>query len=160
MSGCSIRAASQAGAYLLRLEGDVRLTMCTALDEYFQRIFKDPEFASVSVDVTRAQGLDSTTLGMLAKLAIETHQRFHFKPAIYSCDAGIERLLHSMGFRQLFDLRQGDCDALTAEEEIPQVAASEDAVKARVLEAHRTLMALSEDNNQAFKDLVRTLEAS
>ena len=71
MSDCRICAASDGGAHILRLEGDVRLTMCTALDNYFQNIFSQPDFVSVWVDLTEAKGLDSTTLGMLAQLAIQ-----------------------------------------------------------------------------------------
>ena len=56
MSECRIRAASDEGIHLLQLEGDVRLTMCTALDEYCDRIFNDPAFVSVTIDVTKASG--------------------------------------------------------------------------------------------------------
>ena len=82
MSDCRICAASNDGAHVLKLEGDVRLTMCTALDQYFQSMFAEPGFVSVWVDVTEADGLDSTTLGMLAQLAIQTRERFAFRPAI------------------------------------------------------------------------------
>ena len=79
MSDCRICAASNEGAHVLKLEGDVRLTMCTALDQYFQSMFAEPGFMSVWVDVTEADGLDSTTLGMLAQLAIQTKERFDFR---------------------------------------------------------------------------------
>jgi len=97
---------------------------------------------------------------MLAKLAIRTHELFGFKPALYSSDAGINRLLQSMGFSQLFELHSEACCGLNTEADIPLVAASEDQVKAKVIEAHRTLMAMSEANHDAFEDLVKTLEAS
>ena len=34
-----ILAATHDGAYLIRLEGDVRLTLCTTIDDYFQKMF-------------------------------------------------------------------------------------------------------------------------
>lgn len=142
---------------MLKLEGDVRLVMCTALDEYFERMFAEPGFLSVWVDVTDATGLDSTTLGMLAKLAISTEARFGFRPAIFSCDPSIDRLLQAMGFGQLFDLRSGRCD-VACTTDLPARNASEDEVRERVIDAHRTLMGLSDANRAAFKDLVRTLE--
>ena len=77
-----ILAAHHDGAYVLRLEGDVRLTLCTTIDEYFQRMFDDPEFASVWVDLCGAEGIDSTTLGMLAKLALQVEEKFVFQPGI------------------------------------------------------------------------------
>ena len=160
MSDCRISAASEQGVHLLRLEGDVRLTMCTALDEYCERIFNDLKFASVAVDVTHATGLDSTVLGMLAKLALNTKERFGFKPRLYSTNAGIDRLLQAMGFAQLFELCNCGNDEASAAEPLPLAPATEAQVREKVIEAHRTLMAMSVENQAAFEDLVRTLEES
>ena len=102
MSDCRICAASNDGAHVLKLQGDVRLTMCTALDQYFQSMFAEPDFVSVWVDVTEADGLDSTTLGMLAQLAIQTKERFDFRPAIFSTNPSIDRLLDTMGCSKWF----------------------------------------------------------
>lgn len=142
---------------MLKLEGDVRLTMCTALDQYFKNIFADPHFVSVWVDVTEADGLDSTTLGMLAQLAIQTKERFGFRPAIFSTNPSINRLLDTMGFDQLFERRAELCSAGEGAE-IPAVHCEEGAVRDKVLAAHRTLMSLNQHNAGAFRDLVRTLE--
>ncbi len=158
MRGGRIRVGTDQGAYVLRLEGDVRLTMCTALDEYFQKIFKDPNFVSVWVDLTQAIGIDSTTLGMLAQLALKTQEQFHFKPAIFSCDPGINRLLQSMGFEQLFDLRSDHCSDSGSDLDIPAIESTEGQVRAKVLAAHKTLMSLNAANRAAFQDLVKTLE--
>ena len=158
MTGCRISAAKNLGAHLLRLEGDVRLVMCTALEEYFERVFNDQEFLSVWVDVTGATGLDSTTLGMLAKLAIKTHEKFGFRPTIFSANPGIDRLLQTMGFAQLFDVRNEACEGYT--HDIPAHPSTESEIRERVIEAHKTLMAMSEANRDAFQDLVRTLEAT
>lgn len=159
MSDCRIRAASDRGAHVLRLEGDVRLTLCTALDDYFERIFADPGFTSVWVDLTGATGVDSTTLGMLAQLALKTEAKYGFKPTIYATDSGINRLLRSMGFEQLFDLRTDPCLSCDCSE-LPAAVPAEHEIKDKVIAAHRTLMSLSSDNEAAFSDLVRTLEAS
>lgn len=158
MTGCRISAAKNQGAHLLRLEGDVRLVMCTALEEYFERVFNDQDFLSVWVDVTGATGLDSTTLGMLAKLAIKTHEKFGFRPTIFSANPGIDRLLQTMGFAQLFDVRNEACEGYT--HDIPAHPSTESEIRERVIEAHKTLMAMSEANRDAFQDLVRTLEAT
>ncbi len=158
MSECRICAASNAGAHVLKLEGDVRLTMCTALDQYFQSMFAEPDFVSVWVDVTEADGLDSTTLGMLAQLAMQTKERFDFRPAIFSTNPSINRLLDTMGFDQLFERRAECCNTDEGVAEIPAVPCEEGEVKKQVLAAHRTLMAMNDSNAGAFRDLVRTLE--
>lgn len=155
-----ILVASHNGAYVIRLEGDVRLTLCTTIDDYFQRMFEDPEFASVWVDLCKAEGLDSTTLGLLAKLALTVKEKFGFQPAIYSCDPGINRLIKSMGFQRLFELREEACSSPEEEAALPLVEGSEASVKEKVIEAHRVLMGLSADNQARFKDLLAVLERS
>ena len=155
-----ILAANHHGAYMIRMVGDVRLTLCTTIDEFFQHIYEDPEFASVWVDLCDAEGIDSTSLGLLAKLALEVKERFGFAPAIYSCDPGINRLLKSMGFQRLFELHEESCGKSGEVSEIPTVEGSEELVKEKVIEAHRVLMDLSEENRSRFKDLVNALEHS
>ncbi len=153
-----ILAASQNGAYVIRFEGDVRLTLCTTIDDYFDKMFDDPAFASVWVDLCSAEGLDSTTLGLLAKLALTVKERFGFQPAIYSCDPGINRLIRSMGFQRLFDVREEVCGNPEEIAAIPVVEGSELAVKDKVIEAHKALMELNPVNRARFKDLLTALE--
>ena len=153
-----ILAASHDGAYVIRLEGDVRLTLCTTIDEYFQQMFEDPDFASVWVDLCEAEGIDSTTLGLLAKLALKVEEKFGFQPAIFSCDPGINRLLKSMGFQRLFELHEEACCGPDDVQDIPIVEGSEAAVRDKVIEAHRVLMDLSDENRARFKDLMTALE--
>jgi len=153
-----ILAASHNGAYVIRFEGDVRLTLCTTIDDYFQKMFDDPAFASVWVDLCSAEGLDSTTLGLLAKLALTVKERFGFQPAIYSCDPGINRLIKSMGFQRLFELREEVCGNPEEAVAIPAVEGSESEVKDKVIEAHKVLMELSSENRARFKDLLTALE--
>ncbi len=156
-----ILAASHHGAYVIRLEGDVRLTLCTTIDDYVQHMFADPEFASVWVDLCDAEGIDSTTLGQLAKLALTARERFGFSPAIYSCNPGINRLLLSMGFQKLFELHEEACCDPHDIREIPVVAGGdEEAVREQVIEAHRVLMGLNQANRDRFKDLMAVLERS
>ena len=155
-----ILAATHNGSYVIRLVGDVRLTLCNSMDDFFEHMFADPEFVSVWVDLCDAQGIDSTTLGLLAKLALRIKENFGFKPAIYSCDPGINRLLRSMGFHRLFELHEESCSNPADITEIPQVAGNQDLVKQKVIEAHRILMSLSDENRDRFKDLLTALQRS
>src|SRR6056300_1166115 len=100
-----IQAAHQDGAYLLRLVGDVRVTLCATFDDFLDKMFSDEQFASVNIDLCQAEGIDSTSLGLLAKLAIQAEQRFGLKPVIFSSNPSITRILESMGFEAVFDIR-------------------------------------------------------
>ena len=59
------------GVYVLRFEGDVRVTLSGSFDHYMERILVDGSLDSVLVDLTDAIAIDSTSLGVLAKLSIK-----------------------------------------------------------------------------------------
>ncbi|WOJ94452.1 STAS domain-containing protein [Congregibacter variabilis] len=158
MSEGQVLAAQENGAYVLRLVGDVRLTLCASIEDYVDNMLNDPDFSSVWVDLCDAEGIDSTTLGQLAKLAMSVQQRFGFRPAIYCCDTGINRLLASMGLDRLFEMHEKTCCATGSGQSIPMVPGSEDDVREKVLAAHRALMDVSPDNRARFSELVATLE--
>lgn len=153
-----ILAADHHGAYALKLIGDVRVNLCSTIDDYLEHMFDDPEFQSVLVDLCEADGIDSTTLGLLAKLALRARKEYGFKPVIYSCRTGINRLLQSMAFGKLFDIRQESFVNGSVIKEIPAVNDEPDVVREKVIEAHRVLMDVSEENRDRFTDLVTALE--
>lgn len=153
-----IQAAHQNGAYLIRLVGDVRVTLCATFDDFLEKMFSDEQFASVNIDLCRAEGIDSTSLGLLAKLAIQAQQKFAFKPIIFSSNVSITRILESMGFDAVFDIRHYSPSEEPLVEELPQVNLSEGEVCKKVVEAHRILMGLNDDNKAKFRDLIDVLE--
>jgi len=147
------------GVYVILYEGDVRLTLCTAVDGYIQKMFADPQFRSVVVDLTGTESIDSTSLGVLAKLSIQAEKQFGFRPTLVSTNQDVTRILFSMGFDDVFTLVE---EPLHHEEqlgELPILDTTEADMRQRVLDAHRTLMAMNEHNREAFHDLVATLEA-
>ncbi len=155
-----ILVAQQGGAFVIKLAGDVRLTFCTTLDEFFDRMFADPQFASVIIDLCEAENIDSTTLGQLAKLAITAKRIHRLVPVVLSSNPNITRILRSMGFERVFDIREQRplTDAQLAEFH-PPWRAGESAVHDKVLDAHRVLMGMNEQNQAQFRELVCALES-
>lgn len=160
MQSGKILVANQSGAYLLKLVGDVRLSFCTVLDDYLERMFTAPDFASVIIDLTGAENIDSTTLGQLAKVAIAAKQRHGLQPVILSTNPDITRVLDAMGFGRVFDIRHELPNTTEQLAELPLVSGTEAGVCEQVLEAHRVLMGMNEQNRAQFQELVCALEAS
>lgn len=154
-----ILVAEREGAFVLKLVGDVRLTFCTALDDFLERMFDAPNFASVIVDVTEAENIDSTTLGQLAKVAVSAERRFSLRPVIVSTNPDISRILDTMGFGRVFDIHHQLPRTEEQLGELPMVDGTEAAVRDTVLDAHRVLMGLSADNRAQFRELVCALES-
>lgn len=155
-----ILVASQGGAFVIKLVGDVRLTFCTALDDFFERMFAAPGFVSVIIELCQAENIDSTTLGQLAKVGIAARNRHHFTPVIFSTSPDISRILHSMGFEKIFDIRHERPRTDKELGELPVAEGTESGVRDKVIDAHRVLMGLNENNRAQFNELVCALEAS
>lgn len=159
MSEGQILAACKDGAYVLRLKGDVRVTLCSTFDEFLEQMFGDPVFKSVTIDLCQAEGIDSTSLGLLAKLAIQSQKRFQFKPVIFSSNASITRILDSMGFSAVFDIRPYELSCDKELQALPQVVEGEGEICLKVIDAHRILMGMNPENEAKFKGLVEALES-
>ncbi len=154
-----IQFAESEGTFVLKFIGDVRLTLCAALDAYIEKIFSALTFESIVIDLTETHGIDSTSLGLLAKLSILSNNRVGLLPTLVSTHDDMNRLLQSMGFDQIFNIVAESTPTDTELHDLPGQMLSEDQVKDRVLEAHRILMDLNEHNRAAFTDLVGTLES-
>lgn len=154
-----ILVGSHDGVYLLLFEGDVRLTLCSAVDGYIDKMFHNPGFKSVVVDLSATEGIDSTSLGVLAKLSIQAEKLFGFQPTLISTRRDITRILLSMGFDDVFNIVEAPLEHDHQLGELTQVDATDEEMRLKVLEAHRTLMDLNEANRATFHDLVETLES-
>lgn len=154
-----ILVAQHQGTFVIKLVGDVRLTLCTTIDEYFERMFSSPDFTGVLIDLSEAECIDSTSLGLLAKLAVQARQRYRLVPIIISPNPDITRLLDSMGFDKVFHICESARPSDEALGELPVVSADEESVRHKIIEAHRALMALNDKNRETFSSLVTTLEA-
>ena len=160
MSTGRIQYAEEQGTFVLKFIGEVRLTLCSALDATIEHIFAAPDFNAIVIDLTEAYNIDSTTLGLLAKLSILSRQKSGLLPTLVTVHPDISRLLDSMGFDQVFNIVNSPLPCPDCLEDLPSQDLSEELVKAKVLEAHRILMSMNESNRAAFHDLVNALEQS
>ena len=94
----------------------------------------------------------------MAKISILYKERFDSLPTIISTNPDINRILQSMGFDQVFYIVKELVSHLEYLDELPQKTVDESEMKQRVIEAHRLLMSLNENNREAFQDLVQNLE--
>jgi len=158
MNSGKILVAKKQGVYVLKFLGDVRLTLCAALDIFVERMLSDRELRAVFIDLSDTQGIDSTSLGFIAKIAIATQKYCNWKPTIISTNPDITRILLSMGFDAVFQIIDQPIDDAEILSEIEMLECSEAQAKEKVLEAHRILMGLNDQNKAKFQELVEMLE--
>lgn len=164
MNSGTIKIADHDGVYVIKMEGDVRLTLCLSFDEFIEGILSQDNYSSVIFDLTHAQAIDSTTLGLMAKISIKASQHSHDLPLVVTDNPSITRILVSMGFDDIFRLVEKAEFVISDESAesfiISEKNGNETEVKKKVLEAHRLLMGLNEQNQETFKELVETLESN
>lgn len=146
------------GTEVIKMVGDVRLTLCVSFDKFIDNLFNGAPPCKIVFDLTHASSVDSTTLGLMAKMAILSRERCDHVPVVFSTNATVNRLLDTMGFDDIFDIIHENYQDTSACETLQASDIDEESAKERVLEAHSILMQLNETNRQTFRDLVKTLE--
>ena len=158
-----IKAAFNSGVFVLKLCGDVRLTLCATLDTQAQRLAETPGLQAVMIDLREATNVDSTALGFLAKVAMAGKGRLEQPPTIIADNPDVRQMLDVMGFARFFTLMeaplQPSATLNSSMQDLPAEPADEEGLRTRILEAHRILMHMNEHNREQFQPLVEMLEA-
>jgi hypothetical protein len=121
-------------------------------------MFENNMFKTVIIDLSETQCIDSTSLGQLAKISILYKEKLGQVPTIISTSDDINRILSSMGFDSVFHIVNELVSKVEYLDELPVEAVNEGEMKSRVLEAHKFLMDMNQNNRDAFQDLVNSLE--
>jgi anti-anti-sigma factor len=148
--------ARRDGTYVLRLQGEIRYTLGHALDTFLDRIFAQDDFEDIVVDLSEVESIDSTGLGLLAKVANFLRKRDGRKPLLFSPRGDINTLLGSMCLDEVFVV----CDSVpaAAPAAIPPTDPSAAQLAQTVLAAHRLLCDMNENNRALFHDVVDALQ--
>jgi anti-anti-sigma factor len=154
----SIFFAHEGDSYVLKFVGEVRLTLCTTLDRHLEQVLAVGKVKHILVDLTETDSIDSTSLGLIAKLAVGASRLSLEPPTLVSTNEDVTRILFTMGFERIFLLLETMPTSLVDLKRLPFVQESDSAVRDRIIEAHKVLMSLNEANRDAFVDLVTTLE--
>ena len=146
------------GVYVLKLVGQIRVPLCATLEGFIEQVFASEDMDSVAIDLTETEIIDSTALGLLAKIAIKFQQQEAPKPLLISTKPDVNRVLDSMGFDKIFTLVEENPSVDVPLEELPEVKCNLKQVEAAVLNAHQVLTSLNSHNKEVFKDVVSILK--
>ncbi len=150
--------AERNGIHVLKFVGDVRLTLGPTISAFLEQLRSNASFKSMIIDLTETETIDSTALGLIAKISICTQESFNSTTTIVSPREDVTRVLTSMAMEQVCVISTDQISAETGLRELPQEIASEDVLREQVLEAHKILMSLTPENYEKFQDLVDALE--
>jgi anti-anti-sigma factor len=154
-----ILISDQSDNYLLKLVGDVRLTLSASLSRYMDGLFKNSNVKRVIIDMQEAEGVDSTTLGLIAKLGLHCRKCYNINVQLFCQNPSILRTLDCMGLADIIDICkqlpavEGDLHCLEAKD------TKIDELREQVLESHKLLRQLNPENSVEFSDLIKALES-
>jgi anti-anti-sigma factor len=158
MTEGKILYSKSAQNYFLKLTGNLRFTIGRDFDSLLKVVFNDPETKDIMIDMSAADYLDSTILGLLAKAANFMNKKFQRKITVLSVNESINYLLDSIGLDEVFIIVK-NCEC-TPEmlQQIPNINSTERENAVMMLDAHRQLVNLNEKNDAVFKDVIELFE--
>mgnify|MGYP003335672487 CR=1 FL=1 len=159
MSTGKILISDQSDSYLLKLVGDVRLTLSGSLSRYINSLFENNNVKRVVVDMFETEGVDSTTLGLIAKLGLHCRKYYKINVQLFCQNPSILRTLDCMGFDEIIDICSKTPEVAGELRRLEIKDVEIDDLREQVLESHKLLRKLNPDNGKEFSDLIQALES-
>ena len=151
------------GTCVLKLVGSLRclepdsIAQSEAMNAFLDQCFASGEFHHFLVDLSETEAIDSTNLGVIARIAQHTRAHDLPKASIVTTRPEITRLLSTMGFDYVFIIIDHPVRVPKSIEELPSVGPTDIEIARLVLRAHEALSALNEHNRTAYKLVVDLL---
>ena len=149
----------QDGVQILKFIGEVRVTLGPTISSFLQSLRRKDYLESMIIDLSRTEMIDSTALGLIAKIGIFTREQFGVLTTIVSPRQDITRVLGSMSMEKVCFVSNEWVTDSGSLEELNQESLNDEKMRVQVLEAHKTLMMLDNQNFDKFQDLVKSLES-
>ncbi len=147
----------QGNTYILKLVGDIRYTMGCALGDFLDGLFARVDYDDIVVDMTQTHSIDSTSLGLLARIANFSRNRFAHKTTLLSTNPDVNQVLDTLGFYDIFDVRDTGATISATLQRLSAADPCKDELTRIVFEAHRTLSELNPRNQETFRNVIESL---
>lgn len=149
----------QGTTYVIKLVGEIRYTMGCSLDDFLSRLFEQGGYQDMLIDLTKVECIDSTSLGLLAKVANFMRGRYGKQVTLVSSNPDINHILDNVGFLQIFHVIAESPEPLGEWQQLPISELDKNALAKTMYEAHSLLSDLNPRNREVFKDVVEVLRA-
>jgi anti-anti-sigma factor len=157
MSEGNVYYALSNGTCVMRFQGAISYTLAAGLNRFLDDLFDRGEFKDILVDLSDTESIDSTGLGLLARIANFVRQRDGRRPLLFSSQPDINAVLRSICLDDAFVLC-AELPEVGAGQALPAVDASQSELARIVLEAHRLLCDMNQANRDQFQNVVDAFE--
>lgn len=144
---------------VLALRGVVRYPLATALRAFVDDVVLTGACNTVFIDLSAVEVLDSTAMGLLARIGRFVLERHDRKATLVAPRHDVAVCLEAAAFGTLFQLVDAyPFDPHVELNDVPLEAGLSAQAASVMLEAHRALAELGEANRATFSDVIRSLE--
>jgi anti-anti-sigma factor len=160
MSEGRVFHAAAGGRHVLRYLGRADYVMAPSIERVGESLFEGNDLTVLVFDLRQATLLDSTNLGLLARLASRA-EAGGGRAAIVSTNDDVTDVLRSMGLAAMFQISSDDplLHEVGQGEEIHQEPTGQRELMRTMLEAHRVLAGIDENDSAGFRAVVEGLES-
>ena len=167
MADGRVTYSAEGGWHVLRYFGRVDYTMAPAIERFIDGLPHGPSDVArpFLFDLSGARLLDSTNLGLIARVVERARTQGAGRSSLLSQCGDIDDVVRSMGFEaivNLIDQRPTDVrDGASCgdEEVVTDETASQGEMLRTMLEAHRALATLDDEETGQWRHVVTMLEA-
>ncbi len=148
---------------IIKLVGAIKYTtIATDFERFIDGLIERDEVQDVVIDMRECTYIDSTDLGILARITVSQMKKgFGVPVLLYKVGSEIDSILHDVGFSRVFKMMQHHEFDETALQKLEKEAAPDQLKMAKMmLEAHKLLIELDDGNREKFSTVVDYMEQS
>lgn len=142
---------------VIKIIGNATMKNSKTLEDYFKNILQD-EKKEVILDFSECNYIDSTTLGVIARMSLEVGKKWNTKLYEVNVSNMIRSTLNSTGIYDLMGHSKKEGEDISFSGLKNRNFLTDEEKAKHILEAHRTLVELSKENEAVFSNVVRLLE--
>jgi anti-anti-sigma factor len=151
--------AKEDGTLFFKLEGILKYTESLSFDAFIDSLIQKKDFNEAVFDLTEVLYVDSTNLGIIAKLGDYLLETYGKRTTLISTNDDVNEILRSVGFDEVFILIDDPSERIDQVEEIPNTEQNTDKDTGNmILEAHKHLIRINKKNKETFQDIVDLME--
>lgn len=140
----------------LKLKGNLKFTGSFGFDRLVDTMV-DKDLDNVLLDLNDASYIDSTNLGIIARIAEELRTRDK-RLTILSSNEDVNDILSSVGFDKVALILKKE-EELSGLQEIETLKLRDREMAESMIRAHKSLISLYHANKEVFQDVVELMEA-
>jgi anti-anti-sigma regulatory factor len=142
----------------IKFTGTVRYSHCAGLESHINKLFDKRDFDEIAIDMMETEILDSTALGLLARISIEMKKYTELRAVILIPENELLQILKRLCFDQVFNIVSSRPSQENVEfEELAYESQDERVVLQRVIEAHKNLASMADSNESLFHEITQAL---